>query len=190
MRILTASRARNTEPQCAEYATRQTNATREGIGRGGYAHDIYQVSLAGSFERAVDSLLSYQIFAPHRMCARVCTPDRRVAIGATIVQRILLGPAAIESAVRVIEFEQSAGRTYFAYATLEGHAERGLASFAVKSVAGVVTFEAEAWSKPGTWLTKVGRPISRAVQKALTREAVESFRSRLASWTGFPETGQ
>jgi uncharacterized protein (UPF0548 family) len=184
MRILTASRARTTEPSCAEYATRQTNATREEVGRGGYAHDICQVSLSGSFERAVDSLLSYRIFAPRRMCARVCTPDRRVAFGATIVQRIVLGPAAIESAVRVIEFEQSVDRAYFAYSTLEGHPERGLASFAVKSVAGVVTFEAQAWSKPGTWLTRLGRPISRAVQRALTREAVESFSNRVASAAG------
>jgi uncharacterized protein (UPF0548 family) len=184
MRILTASRARSTEPNCSEYATRQTNATREEIDRGGYAHDVYQVSLSGSFARAVDSLLAYQIFAPRRMFALVCTPDRRVAFGATIVQRIVLGPAAIESAVRVIEFEQSVDRAYFAYATLDGHAERGLASFAVKSVAGVVTFEAQAWSKPGTWLTKLGRPVSRAVQRALTREAVEAFSNRVASPAG------
>jgi uncharacterized protein (UPF0548 family) len=184
VRILTASRARTTEPSCAEYATREINATREEVDRGGYAHDVYRVSLSGPFARAIESLLSYQIFAPQRMFACVCTPDRRVAFGATIVQRIILGPAAIESAVRVIEFEKSADRAYFAYATLKGHAERGLASFAVQSTAGVVTFEAQAWSKPGTWLTKLGRPISRVVQRALTREAVESFSNRVAHGAG------
>src|SRR5262245_51157728 len=115
MRVLTASAARRTRHNCAQYVTLKTNATRDEVSRGGYTHDLYQVRLSGQFARAVESLLTYQIFAPQRMCALVCTADRRVVLGATIVQRIVLGPAAIESGVRVVEFERLVDRAYFAY---------------------------------------------------------------------------
>jgi len=131
--------------------------------------------MTGAFSAAVDRLLTYQIFAPNRLIARVCTEDHRISLGATIVQRVVWGPLAIETAVRVIEFEQTPHRAYFSYATLRGHTERGIASFAVAQEPERIKFEAQAWSRPGNWLSRIGRPLSRAVQKALTREAVRSF---------------
>jgi hypothetical protein len=37
------------------------------------------------------------------MRALVCTPDGRIAPGATIIQRVLMGPVALDMSVRVIE---------------------------------------------------------------------------------------
>jgi uncharacterized protein (UPF0548 family) len=175
MRILTSSSAQKATFECAGWAALEANATRDEVHGGGYVHDVYEAPLIGDFERAVDALLAYRIFAPRRMHAHVCTADRRVAIGATIVQRVALGPVALETAVRVIELERTVDRAYLAYATLQGHPERGIASFAVIRAPDQTKFEAHAWSRPGSWLTALGRPVSRALQRALTREAVRSF---------------
>ena len=175
MRILTARMARRSTFDCENWSKLATNANREEVARGGYVHDIYGAPFPGDFQRAAELLLAYKVFAPHRMYHHVCAPDRRVALGVTIVQRVVIGPMSIEAAVRVIEFEQSIDRVSFAYATLHGHAERGIASFAVARSGTETKFEAQAWSRAGSWLTIVGRPVSRALQQAFTREAVASF---------------
>jgi uncharacterized protein (UPF0548 family) len=77
--------------------------------------------------------LRYDIFPPTRLRSRVCTPDGIVSIGATIVQRVRLGPVTLETAVRVIEHQRSAESGRFAYATLDGHPEQGIASFEVET---------------------------------------------------------
>jgi len=175
MRFLTATSARATPFDCGPWSGLPANASREGARSGGYVHDIYAASFSGDFERAAEALLLYKVFAPERMHAHVCTPDGRVAVDATIVQRVVLGPAAIETAVRVIEVQRTDDRAFFAYATLQGHPERGIASFGVTRADPENRFEAQAWSRAGTLLTAVGRPASRAFQRAITHEAVASF---------------
>jgi uncharacterized protein (UPF0548 family) len=87
----------------------------------------------------------------------------------------MLGPISIETAVRVIELDRNPDRASFTYATLSGHPERGIASFAAIRTGTGAKFEAEAWSRAGNWLTMVGRPVSRALQRSMTREAVAWF---------------
>jgi uncharacterized protein (UPF0548 family) len=174
MRFLTKQKARVLPFDCGEWSQRTPNASREAVAHG-FVHDSYDAPFHGDFAGAVDLLLAYRIFAASHMHAHVCTPDRRVAVGATIVQRAILGPISIETAVRVVELEQTPHRTGFAYATLRGHPERGIASFAVTRTATGGVFEAQAWSRSGHWLTILGRPVSRALQRALTREGVSSF---------------
>lgn len=161
--------------EAAMWQLRQVNATRAEVTSEDFVHDFYQGLVEGSFDAAVERLLSYRIFPPHRMRARVCTPDARVALGATIVQRVFLGTLSLETAVRVVELERSAEGASFAYATTSGHPEQGIASFAVRRQAGAVQFTAEAWSRAGHWLALLGRPLSRFVQKKLTLEAVRAF---------------
>jgi uncharacterized protein (UPF0548 family) len=175
MRLLTASKAREAAFDCEGWSTLPANASREAAHGEGYLHDSYESPFTGDFERAAEALLLYEIFAPGRMYRRVCTSDGRVAVGATIIQRVVLGPASIETAVRVIEVECTEDRASFAYATLQGHPERGVASFAVTRAHGPHRFEAQAWSRAGNLLTTLGRPVSRALQRGLTREAVASF---------------
>jgi len=175
MRVLRAGKVREHPFGCDEWSDYPVNASRELIARGGFVHDFYEAPFTGDFERAIDALLAYKIFAAHRMVAHVCTQDSRVAVGATIVQRVVIGPLAIETAVRVIELDHTPDSTSFAYATLRGHPERGVASFAVARTDGRATFQAQAWSRAGHWLTTLGRPMSRALQRSMTREAVASF---------------
>jgi uncharacterized protein (UPF0548 family) len=174
MRILSKRKGREDPFSCDEWSQLATNSTREEVARG-FVHDIYEAPFDGDFARAVDALLAYRIFSPSRMYARVCTPDGLVAVGATIIQRVIFGPVSIETAVRVIEVDRSQDRASFAYATLRGHPERGVASFAVTRTATGCRFEAQAWSRAGHWLSILGRPVSRSLQRMITREAVASF---------------
>jgi len=160
---------------CESWLTLAVNATRDDVSRGGYVHDIYEAPFTGDFQHATDLLLIYRVFAPRRKYHCVCTPDHRVALGATIVQWVVIGPVAIEAAVRVIELESTNRLVSFTYATLCGLTERGIASFAVIRNNERATFEAQAWSRAGNWLTIIGRPLSRASQRAFTRAAIASF---------------
>jgi uncharacterized protein (UPF0548 family) len=175
VRVLTARMARLSAFDCEEWSRLSINCTRQDLSRGAFVHDLYEAEFIGDFNRATDALFSYRIFAPRRMYARVCTRDGQVAEGATIVQRAILGPLAIETAVRVVEVERSSDRAFFAYATLAGHPERGIASFAVLRTDGTLKFEAEAWSRAGNLGSLLARPVARALQRALTREAIASF---------------
>jgi uncharacterized protein (UPF0548 family) len=175
MQLLLASRAWASRIEGARWERLAPNASRESIARGGYVHDRYEGRVEGSFESALDRLLRYDVFPPERMRARVCSPDARIATGVTIVQRVRIGPLALETAVRVIECEQAAGAARFAYATLQGHPERGIASFALERHASELRFVAEAWSLPGNSLARLGRPVARHLQRSITREAIAYF---------------
>jgi len=175
MQHLLASRAWVSRIEAGRWERLAPNASRESIARDGYLHDRYEGRVDSSFESALDRLLRYDIFPPERMRALVCSPDARVATGVTIVQRVRLGPLALETAVRVIECEQTADAARFAYATLHGHPERGIASFALERGPSELRFIAQAWSRPGNPLARLGRPLARHLQRSITREAIEHF---------------
>lgn len=175
MQLLLASRAWASRMEGARWQRLAPNASRQSIERPGHLHDRYEGRVEGPFENALDRLLRYDIFPPERMRARVCSPDARIAAGVTIVQRIRIGALALETAVRVIEHEQTADAARFAYATLRGHPERGIASFALERHPSELRFIIEAWSRPGNTLAHLGRPFARHLQRTFTREALEHF---------------
>jgi uncharacterized protein (UPF0548 family) len=150
--------------------------------------DSYRVDLpadptepAAVFERAVDRLFRYDIFPPELMRARVCTPDGRIAADAVVVQRVRVGLPIMESAVRVVAVwhhqAQESEEAGFAYATLEGHPERGVSRFSLVRAGATVRFEIEATSRPGSILTTIGRPIARRFQQSATRAALQHLAS-------------
>lgn len=150
--------------------------------------DTYSIDLrsgpsepAAAFERAVDRLFRYDIFPPELMRACVCTADGRIAPDAVVVQRVRVGLPIMESAVRVVDVwhRQAADSADagFAYATLEGHPERGVSRFRVVRERSIVRFEIEAISRPGSVLTSIARPIARRFQQSATRAALRHFAS-------------
>lgn len=171
-----SSRALNVDPAAARTGT----------------HDLYSVALPrahahdDAFDRAAALLFRYDVFPPHRMTSLVCTPDRRIATGATVIQRIVTGPVVMEMGVRVVtvldDVRDGARRAGFRYATLEGHVERGTATFVVREQPDQsIAFEIESWSKPGHWLAWLGRPVARLTQRTFTREALAHVRDRAAA---------
>ncbi len=135
------------------------------------------------FDAALDELMRYHVFPPHRMRSRVCSPDATVAPGATIIQRLFLGLIGFECATRVTKVfdERSAEirRAGFAYGTLAGHPERGRATFAVERPLdhGPTRFTIETVSEPGHWLARLAAPVARRAQRRATAEALSHFRA-------------
>jgi uncharacterized protein (UPF0548 family) len=154
-------------------------------------HDLYSIEIplpnAGTdtvvIAKATEALLRYRIFPVHRMRVHVCTPDGRIRPGVTIIQRVFLGPLAMEMGVRVLEvFDQRGDKDVvgFTYATLQGHSERGLATFSVHEVSpNTLVFRIESWSVPGNLLSRLARPFARRTQQKFTREALANFRDQL-----------
>lgn len=191
MRLTTATRLRQSAAACDGWTAAPATASLEALENG--KADRYAMTLHGpgyeepaeTFARAADLLLRYRLFPPHRMLARVCTADGRVTAGATIVQRVFLGPLAFESAVRVEEvFDDPtfAGRRVgFSYVTLAGHPERGAESFALLlHETGLIELTATAVSRPGGLLVRLAHPLARWLQAQSTREAFLYFRSLVA----------
>lgn len=129
-----------------------------------------------TFARVSERLFHYDIFPPRLIQGTICPPGS-IARGSTIVQRMLFGPFALEMAVRVdATWDRQTGalrEAGFSYITLAGHAEQGVASFEVAhDERGRVTVTLAARSRPGLLLTRLGRPVARPLQQALTRMAL------------------
>jgi uncharacterized protein (UPF0548 family) len=122
-------------------------------------------------------VLAYRIFPPARLIAAM--PGMVVEPGATIVQGIRVGPLGLIAAVRVVNVfdreRDGVRRAGFSYITLDGHPERGAMTFAVvdDSVADEARFEMDVISQPGHWLARVGMPVTRRLQRAATRSALD-----------------
>jgi uncharacterized protein (UPF0548 family) len=131
---------------------------------------------AAVFGRIRDSLFAYDMFPPWLIHHAFCPPEP-LREGTTIVQRVILGPIALEMAVRVIaawdRHDGSVHEAGFTYATVAGHAERGVATFQVRWKEGRdVNVLIDARSCPGTLLTRLGRPAARLFQRAITIAAL------------------
>jgi hypothetical protein len=131
----------------------------------------------GPFRRVAAAIREYHIFPP----ALVEGVLRRTPIEAGDTVGILfhmLSGIDLFSAARATEtFDEFRGglwRASFTYRTLDGHPELGEETFSVekKPDSGEVTVALRSWSRPGTWLTRVGRPVTRWCQVRANRAAV------------------
>lgn len=97
---------------------------------------------------------------------RVAGPDR-VAPGVDVTFRSLMQTIPC----RVVEVIDEPDRRGFAYGTLPGHPETGEERFMAERdpATGVVTATITAFSKPATWVTKLGGPVARLVQRLMTK---------------------
>jgi uncharacterized protein (UPF0548 family) len=178
----------STPPDCSAWATKAVTtdpASPVGI------VDRYGVELTSSpdasvaalFERARGRLSRYDVFPPTLMRPRVCSRTGLVTKDVVIIQRVRLGIAVFEAAVKVVATWDTTDESGFTYATLEGHPERGISTFRVVREGAIVRFEIEAVSQPGSPITRVFRPISRRFQVSATRAALAYFASAERSST-------
>lgn len=131
-----------------------------------------------AFERVHRRLLDYDIFPP-ALVAKLVAPVGPIVRGSTIVQRLGLGVIFVEAATRVVDVwdvvepSDSSRSAGFAYVTLEGHPERGVATFEVRLEGNAVFVVLTARSVPGTFLTRMASPLMRAVQRGITSRAIK-----------------
>lgn len=145
-------------------------------------------------------------FRAHRASGMLVTagafpvrPGDRVVVGIGIG----IGPVRIDAPCEVIWTAYEPRRTGFAYGTLTGHPECGEESFVVDMEPdGSVWFEVNAFSRPGSWYTRLAGPVVPFLQQAYVRR-LGRFVRRLATgtlpapagywrrWTGSrrPDTG-
>jgi len=103
---------------------------------------------------------------------RVAGPDR-VALGVDVTFRSLLQTIPC----RVVEVVDEPDRRGFAYGTLPGHPETGEERFIAERdpQTGEVTATITAFSNPATWVTRLGGPVGRLVQRLMTRRYLDAM---------------
>jgi uncharacterized protein (UPF0548 family) len=80
------------------------------------------------------------------------------------------------NACRIVYLVNETDRFGFAYGTLHDHAEIGEERFMVELKDGVVWYDILAYSRPGL-LARIGRPLSRPLQKRFARDSMEVMRT-------------
>lgn len=166
--------------RCASWAGKPTAAFSAGLARKQYVSRREPMTDL-DFDKLSEALFRYEVYPPDRLRALVCTEDRRISTGCLIVQRFRLGVFILESAVRVVEVGRLPDHRYFAYETLIGHSERGIATFALARTTEEVTFTIATRSEPGSTLARIAAPIARRVQESLNAMAVARM-FQLSSW--------
>jgi uncharacterized protein (UPF0548 family) len=141
----------------------------------GYHHTSRRAHIAdgrSSFESVAAALRSWEVHRRAGLRTEASSP--RAEEGTAVVLR--LGPVRIPC--RVVYVVDEPNRAGFAYGTLPGHPEQGEECFLVEiDDDGTVFAHIRAFSRPGTWYTKLGGPIGRAVQRWFTSRYVEAMRA-------------
>ncbi|MGW4095802.1 MULTISPECIES: DUF1990 domain-containing protein [unclassified Mycobacterium] len=98
---------------------------------------------------------------------RVQATTETAAVDTELVVRI--GP--IPAPCRVVYVLDEADRRGFAYGTLAGHPESGEELFSVRYDPATDSVHAEvvAFSRPATWWSRLGGPVTRLLQRVVTR---------------------
>lgn len=117
-------------------------------------------------ELDIDFLFEYHIYPGHIMAhlGQWQAEGRRMQAGDTIVQQIYLPPLPpfaqkIICGDRVTDVINGPTRRGFSYATLEGHPERGKATFLFEDRAGQIVFSIHNFSGANLWISRVVAPL-------------------------------
>ncbi len=140
-------------------------------------HDVRASAIVGhgqdDFEAAAATLMTWDM---HRRCGIRVLDAPPIEAGADVEMRWL----GQRIPCRVVDVVDEPQRRGFAYGTLPGHPERGEERFVVSLEPGteVVTATITAFSRPGSWATRVAGPIGRMVQRWMTGRYLEALRPR------------
>ena len=145
-------------------------ATREVTLPAGYHHVSRSARLGRGqeqFDSAATALFGWEL--QRRAGVRVLPTTTTVTNGGDAVLLLGFGQLAIRAPVRVVYVVDEPQRRGFAYGTLGGHPESGEECFLVELTEdGDVTCRITAFSKPATWLTRLGGPVARLTQRWVT----------------------
>ena len=149
-------------------------------------HDLREETLfAGPgaeevFSRAAEVLMGYRFYPSEILEGRVSTPDGRIREGALIDQRIRAGPLVFRGPVRVLDAwdrATSTGRAAgFRYEALEGHPERGTASFELVLDGSTVRLRIESRYALRHWLARLGAPFAQRLRRRAIDGAFDRMR--------------
>lgn len=122
------------------------------------------------FEAAADAVMRWGML--RGAGARVSPTTDVAAVGSEVIVR--LGPVRVPC--RVVYVLDEPDRRGFAYGTLPGHAETGEELFSVRYDPGTDAVYAEviAFSRHGTWWSRLAGPLTTFVQRVVTKRYVSA----------------
>ncbi|GAB3882712.1 DUF1990 family protein [Terrabacter terrigena] len=148
------------------YATTRTGAGR--FPTGSRRFHVTTRLRRRDFDAAVQDLMGWRM---HEMAGlRVHASDATAQVGTVVVMRLGLGPMSLRIPCRVVEVFDEPGRRGFAYGTLPGHPESGEERFVLDHDSdGAIQFTVTGFSRPASFLARLGGPISRTAQDWMTQ---------------------
>lgn len=156
--------------------------TATGTTPAGYRRDSQRIHLGHGdavFTAAVAALDSW---VAQRSLGITVTPQVRPTEGATVVLCSRQVFVWVLLACRVVYRVEESDRAGFGYGTLSQHPASGEEAFLIeRDAAGVVRAHIVAFSRPNHWLTRLGGPVPRLIQKRATRGYLKGIRRAVAS---------
>jgi uncharacterized protein (UPF0548 family) len=155
----------------------------------GYAINHARVRLGygeNTFRQAVDALHQWKMFDLD--WAQICWPHAPIEIGTTVAVLAhhfgfwSLHPARIIYLIG--DHETEVRRVGFAYGTLKAHGMQGEETFIIEwhRVDDSVWYDLRSFSRPKQFLTKLGYPIARGLQKRFALESKEAMLRAVARY--------
>lgn len=138
-------------------------------------HHVRESALIGSgrarFDEAAEAVMRWGML---RGAGLRVTPTTEVArVGSEVI--VGLGPVKVPC--RVVYVVDEPDRRGFAYGTLPGHAETGEELFAVRydPMSDGVYAEVAAFSRHGTWWSRLAGPVTSWLQRVVTRRYLRAL---------------
>jgi len=161
-------------------------ATRHGAIPAGFDRDHNRQLLgtgAATFAAARDAIRAWTMFpAPL---------TRILPAGVPIVEREVVAVVAHAvglwwlNAARIVYVIDEPRRFGFAYGTLPGHVERGEERFLVEWLDDdSVWYDLDAFSRPGYWMARLARPLTRRLQRRFARLSKAAMRNAVIAACG------
>ena len=137
-------------------------------------HHVHESAVIGHgrerFSEAADAVMRWGMLRGAGV--RVDATTEVAAAGSEVIVR--LGP--VRAPCRVVYVLDEADHRGFAYGTLRGHAETGEELFAVRydPATEAVYAEVTAFSRHGTWWSRLAGPVTSLVQRVVSRRYVKA----------------
>jgi uncharacterized protein (UPF0548 family) len=158
----------------ADLTYSEVGATAGTLPRG--YHHVCEAVVIGhgqdDLDNATTTLMTWEM---HRRCGiRVLSAPPSAEVGGEVTMRW----CGQRFHCRVVDVVDEPLRRGFAYGTLPRHPERGEERFLVSidEETGDVTASITAFSRPGSWTTRLAGPIGRRIQHWMTRRYLEPLR--------------
>jgi uncharacterized protein (UPF0548 family) len=134
-----------------------------------------------AFEAAAEALRDWRIFSAAGLTVRATAPLAEVGVGVT--NGLGFGLIRLWAPCRIVWLVDEPGRRFgYGMGTLSGHPARGEEAFEVTlEPDGLVWAEVRAFSRPATWYTRLGGPVTRVVQEWMTGRYLYGLRRLLTA---------
>jgi uncharacterized protein (UPF0548 family) len=153
----------------------EVGATRDGPLPPGYDHVTRHARLGSSdvFDRAAEALRCWE---PQRGAGlRLRKDAETVAVGVRFASGLGVGPLRLWAPCEIVWVVDEPQRYGFGFGSLRGHPEIGEEGFLLSVADGAVWFDVRAFSRPGPWWVKPGKPIASRIQQAVTDRYVRAM---------------